>query len=61
MENNTVSLWIADWDKCKKMRLMVARRARVLEMEDDELLNFTPDYELNQEILKYYIRMKGKK
>lgn len=61
IENNTVSLWIADWDKCKKMRLMAAKRARALAIEDVELLNFTPDYELNLEILKYYIRMKGKK
>lgn len=61
IENNTVSLWIADWDKCKKMRLMAARRAKNICLDDSELLTFTPDHELNSEILKYYIRMKGKK
>lgn len=61
IEENTASRWIADWDRCKKMRLMAARRAKMLNLEEGELHSFTPDYALNQEILKYYIRMKGKK
>lgn len=55
---NTVSLWIADWDRCKKMRLTAARRASVSGVGEDILRNFTPDAELNKEILKYYVRTK---
>lgn len=59
--HNTVNLWIADWDKCKKMRLMAARRAMWSKVEETSILSLTPDFELNMEILKYYKRMKGKK
>lgn len=61
IELNTVNLWIADWDKCKKMRLMAARRVLLARLEETVIAEFTPDYCLNQEILKYYIRMKGKR
>lgn len=61
IEHNTVSRWIADWDRCKKMRLMAARRILQAKLDETVIAEFTPDYGLNQEILKYYIRMKGKK
>lgn len=61
IEHNTVSMWIADWDRCKKMRLMAARRVLLAGLDEYVISDFTPDSGLNQEILKYYIRMKGKK
>lgn len=61
IEHNTVNLWIADWDRCKKMRLMAARRVLLAGLDETVIAEFTPDIGLNHEILKYYIRMKGKR
>lgn len=61
ISDNTVNIWIADWDKCKKMRLMASRRVLEAGLGEEAIHDFSPDKNLNQEILKYFLRMIRKK
>lgn len=61
ISDNTVNIWIADWDKCKKMRLMASRRVLEAGLGEEAIHDFSQDKNLNQEILKYFLRMKRKK
>lgn len=44
-------IWL-DWDRCKKLRKMVVKRIKKLDFNKDFIENFTPDKELNRELVK---------
>ena len=48
-----LKIW-QDWDKGKKMRKTLAKRLKVAGMPKSYVSEFTPDDELNHEILKYW-------
>lgn len=61
ISDNTVNIQIPVWDKCKKMRLMASRRVLEAGLGDEVIHGFSPDNNLNQEILRYFLRMKKKR
>lgn len=40
--------FLQNWDKCKKLRKMVIRRLKEAGCSKEELVNYTPDYQVNE-------------
>jgi hypothetical protein len=46
-------IWL-DWDRCKKLRKAVVKRIKNSDFDKDFIENFTPDKELNRELVKIW-------
>ena len=44
--------FLQNWDKCKKLRKMVIRRLKEAGCSKSELMNYTPDNQTNEWLLK---------
>lgn len=46
-------IWL-DWDRCKKLRKAIVKRIKNSYLDVDFIKDFTPDKELNKELIKIW-------